>query len=63
MFADYRVLQMLLHERVLVYSRKLKNRLEWKEPIRYGDPDECEIRAGSILTVHLIVNYVDEKIS
>ncbi|CAF1069224.1 unnamed protein product [Rotaria sordida] len=62
MFADYRVPQVLSHEGVLVYSNELKRRLEKKEEIPYGDSDECEIRAGSILAVHLIVNQANEKI-
>jgi hypothetical protein len=62
MFADYRVPQVLSHEGVLVYSSELKSRLEKKEIIPFGDPDECEIRAGSILAVHLIVNQASNKI-
>jgi hypothetical protein len=61
MFADYRVPQVLSHEGVLVYSSQLKNRLDRKEEIQFGDPDEIEIRAGSILAVHLIVNQANEK--
>ena len=62
MFADYRVPQVLAHEGVLVYSEELKYRLEQKEFIPFGDRDECEIRAASILAVHLIVNQANEKI-
>jgi len=62
MFADYRVPQVLSHEGVLVYSPELKTRLDRKEEIPFGDEDECEIRAGSILAVHLIVNQANEKI-
>ncbi|UJR29724.1 hypothetical protein I4U23_017273 [Adineta vaga] len=62
MFADYRVPQVLAHEGVLVYSSKLKHRLEKKEEIPFGDSDECEIRAASILAVHLIANEANEKI-
>ena len=62
MFADYRVPQVLSHEGVLIYSSELKSRLERKEEIPFGDQDECEIRAASILSVHLIVNQVNEKI-
>ncbi|CAF1691411.1 unnamed protein product, partial [Adineta ricciae] len=61
MFADYRVPQVLAHEGVLVYSPELKGRLERKEEITFGDPDECEIRAASILAIHLIANHVNEK--
>ena len=61
MFADYRVPQVLAHEGVLVYSPELKGRLERKEEMKFGDPDECEIRAASILAVHLIANHVNEK--
>ena len=49
MFADYRVPQVLAHEGVLVYSSELQDRLSRKEEIPFGDPDECEIRAASIL--------------
>ena len=62
MFVDYRVPQVLAHEGVLVYSPELRSRLERKEEIPFGDPDECEIRAGSILAVHLIANQANEKI-
>ena len=62
MFADYRVPQVLCHEGVLVYSPSLRDRLDRKELIAFGDADECEIRAGSILAVHLLVNRVNEKI-
>jgi len=62
MFADYRVPQVLSHEGVLVYSPQLKDRLQRKEEIQFGDPDECEIRAASILAVHLIVNHASDKI-
>ncbi len=62
MFADYRVPQVLSHEGVLVYSSELKDRINRKEVIPFGDPDECEIRAGSILSVYLIVNQANEKI-
>ena len=62
MFADYRLPQVLSHEGVLVYSSELKCRLERKEEIPFGDENECEIRAGAILAVHLIVNEVNEKI-
>ncbi len=50
---------MLSHEGVLVYSSELKDRINRKEEIPSGDPDECEIRAGSILAVHLIVNQAN----
>ncbi|UJR30742.1 hypothetical protein I4U23_018262 [Adineta vaga] len=63
MFADYRVPQVLAHEGVLIYSSELKNRLDKKEEIPFGDSDECEIRAASILAVHLIANEANEKIS
>jgi len=36
--------------------------LKRQEEILFGDPDECEIRAASILAVHLIVNFANEKI-
>ncbi|CAF1491616.1 unnamed protein product, partial [Rotaria sordida] len=62
MFVDYRVPQMLSHKGVLVYSSALKGQLQRKKLILYGDPDEYEIRAESILTVHLIVNHANEKI-
>jgi len=62
MFADYRVPQVLSHEGVLVYAPQLKHRLEQKEEIPFGDSDECEIRAASILAVRLIVNHANEKI-
>lgn len=62
MFADYRVPQVLAHEGVLVYSPELRKRLERKELIPFGDPDECEIRAASILAVHLIANQANDKI-
>jgi len=61
MFADYRVPQVLSHDGVLMYSPELKKRLDKKEEIPFGDPDEIEIRAASILAVHLIVNQVNEK--
>ncbi|CAF1933450.1 unnamed protein product [Rotaria magnacalcarata] len=62
MFADYRIPQVLSHEGVLIYSNELKCRLERKEEIPFGDRDECEIRAASILAVQLIVNQANEKI-
>ncbi|CAF4934056.1 unnamed protein product, partial [Rotaria magnacalcarata] len=62
MFADYRVPQVLSHEGVLIYSNELKCRLERKEEIPFGDRDECEIRAASILAVQLLVNQANEKI-
>ena len=62
MFADYRVPQVLCQEGVLVYASSLRHRLDRKELIPFGDTDECEIRAGSILAVHLLVNRVNEKI-
>ena len=62
MFADYRVPQVLAHEGILVYSSSLKKRLQRKDIMGYGDEDEVEIRAGSILAVHLIVNQVNEMI-
>jgi hypothetical protein len=46
----------------VVYLAKLKSRLERKELIPFGDPDECEIRAASILAVHLIANQANDKI-
>jgi hypothetical protein len=62
LIANYRVPQVLSHEGVLVYSSELKARVDRKEEIPFGDPDECEIRAGLILAVHLIVNQANEKI-
>jgi hypothetical protein len=62
MFADYSVPQLLSYEGVLVYSPELKSRIDQKEEIPSGDLDECEIRAGSILVVDLIVNHGNEKI-
>ncbi|CAF5001456.1 unnamed protein product, partial [Rotaria sp. Silwood1] len=62
MFADYSVPQLLSYEGVLVYSPELKRRIDGKEEIPPGDSDECEIRAGSILVVDLIVNHANEII-
>jgi hypothetical protein len=63
MFADYRVPQVLAHEKVLVYADALKQRLEHKEQIPFGDVDEIEIRAASILAVQLLVNELNERIA
>lgn len=62
MFADYRVPQVLHHHGILVYSSKLEERLRRKELIPYGDEDEVEIRAASILSVEYLVQLVNEEI-
>jgi len=62
MFADYRVPQVLSHDGILVYSSELKERLNRHEEIPFGDEDECEIRAASILSVDYLVQMVNEQI-
>ena len=62
MFADYRVPQVLCHEGLLVYSSRLRERLLKKELLPFGDEDEVEIRAGSILCVHLLVQQANEDL-
>jgi len=62
MFADYRVPQVLAHDGVLIYSKQLKETLERKEELPFGDERECEIRAASILSVYLIVKFANEKV-
>lgn len=62
MFADYRVPQVLCHEGILLYSSSLRDRLERREEIPFGDEDECEIRAASILAVDHLVQLVNDQL-
>lgn len=44
MFADYRVAQVWLHKGVLIYSKQLRETLDRKEELPFGDERECKIR-------------------
>jgi hypothetical protein len=50
-FADYKLPQILRAEGILSYSKQLADRVDHKEWIEAGSPEEVEIRAASIVAV------------
>ena len=53
-FADYKLPQVLRHLGVLHYAPALARRVDQKELIDPGSPEEVEIRASTIWAVELI---------
>jgi len=60
-FADNLVPHVLRRKGVLVYSDELLRRIEAGEPIRCGEPEEVEIRAGAVHAVERCVARLRER--
>jgi len=53
-FADYKIPQILRHQRALTYSDKLATLIDEKQEITAGSAMEIEIRAGTICAIEML---------
>ncbi len=53
-FADYKLPQVLRHLGIMLYSRKLSEKVDSQELIPSGSMEEVEIRANTIISVELL---------
>lgn len=60
-FADYKLPQLLRAEGVLVYAPKLAARVDAREPLAAGSPEEIEIRAATVWGVELLRRALVER--
>lgn len=58
-FADYKLPQLLRYDGVLHYDSALAQRVDKKQRLRSGSPEEIEIRAATILAVEEIRRELD----
>lgn len=58
-FADYKLPQMLRSFGVLKYSKELSSKVDNKELIKKGSPDELEIRSSTIITGEMLADKCD----
>eukprot|EP00980_Cylindrotheca_fusiformis_P007952 scaffold1697_cov120-Cylindrotheca_fusiformis.AAC.34 len=61
-FADYRVPQILRHFDVLRYSPALANAVDAGQEINKESADEISIRAGTVIAVEELVEYMNGKL-
>lgn len=61
MFADYRIPQILRHVDILRYSEDLAARVDRKEVIPFGTPEEVEIRACTVVAVEELRQKIFEE--
>lgn len=61
MFADYRVPQILRAMKVLEYSEELSSKIDSKQEIPFGSPEEIEIRAATVIAVDLLQTELVQK--
>jgi hypothetical protein len=59
-FADYKVPQVLRQLGVLRYSPELAERIDRREELLWGSPEEIEIRAGTIWAVELLKRELEK---
>lgn len=59
-FADYKVPQVLRHLGVLRYSAELAQRIDRREELPAGSPEEIEIRAHTIWAVELLKRELEQ---
>jgi hypothetical protein len=60
-FADYKLPQVLRHLGILKYSQSLAAKIDRKELIKAGSPEEIEIRANTIWAVEMIKGALREE--
>ncbi|MDW8031538.1 MAG: queuosine salvage family protein [Candidatus Bipolaricaulota bacterium] len=59
-FADYKVPQVLRHLGILRYSAELSERIDRREELSAGSPEEIEIRAHTIWAVELLKRELEK---
>jgi len=59
-FADYKVPQVLRQMGILRYSSELSSRIDRREELPSGSPEEIEIRAGTIWAVELLRRELEQ---
>jgi hypothetical protein len=59
-FADYKVPQVLRQLGILCYSSELAARIDRREELLSGSPEEVEIRAGTIWAVELLKRELEQ---
>jgi hypothetical protein len=60
-FADYKVPQLLRAEGILTYAPDLAARIDAREPLEAGSPEEVEIRAATVWGVELLRRALAER--
>lgn len=60
-FADYKVPQLLRAEGILAYAPALAARVDAREPLPAGSPEEVEVRAATVWAVELLRRSLAER--